>query len=587
MNCDFVAATVCAVNTNDDGCVDTVACDFSQGSAAECVVDNTRVCALNTDSSACDGTTAGCTYTSVPPVPTYTLLGGANEELSEDQLTLTFDLDKDDLDEIKRIDGLLTFDANVVSGSGDSYIEYTSGFIKDMFGVDAEPVLVGASEAVRAYEKDATAAALVSFVVDMDTNDLILSFSEPIRSNTVNAAGKVTLSDPSSDSSESYVLNDLGTPSTTDQLTVTIRMTHADVGAIKVLYYLYQDQAHSAMSIAASFAEDMAGNGVQVATKSASDYRTDETAPKLTNFAVNLNGGGTIQLNFDEPMLASAFTVSPAPILTLQGGADTTDPSTTYETHVVRSMAWDQDADGPHLILTIDADELNEIKAKENLFSQESDTYISFSGLMAIDMSLNANQVEAYPAGAALRVAAGGFTDDSVKPELLSFELDMASEPGVLTMTFSETVDISSLQQSLISLQNAFNSLGNANNVVPLENSWVVNTDADSTEISITLHKTDFHQLKLKRVGISETTTYLVLGDGFVVDMAGKLSTALVDGITAKKVKTAGLVIDNVEPRIDVFDLNMNDGTVDIHFTEPVDKNSLNAAKFRLQGKRK
>jgi len=531
--------------------------------------------------------------TAVVTVPSFTLTDGTNQALSEDQLTLTFNLVKDDLDEIKRTDGLLTYD-------GDSYVEITSGFIKDMFGVDAEPVLADASKAVRTYTKDATPPALVSFEVDMDTDDLILSFSEPIRTTTVHAALRVTLSDPSSDSAESHTLNDMGDSSTADQLTVTIGMTHADMGAIKVLNNLYKDKLHAALSLANNFATDMAGNGilVEIPAKKALVYRADVTQPKLLNFAVNMNQG-TITVNFDEPMRASSFTVETPPILTLQGGKDILADPAAYQTHVVQSMTWDTATDGTQLILTIDADELNLIKAKEDLFSEKDKTYISFDSGMVTDMSTSNNQVVARLGSDGLKVAELGFQGDEIMPVLLSFELDMASEPGVLTLSFSETVDISEIDQTLITLQNGFNAQSTGLvDAVPFLHDGTVNTAVDSTEISITLHKTDFHELKLKRIGISDTTTWLVLGDGFVKDMAGGSSVALVDGVTAKKVKTGDcgggavalhscLVLDNVDPRIDVFDVNMNDGTVDIHFTEPVDAASLDASQLRLQGKRK
>jgi hypothetical protein len=254
-------------------------------------------------------------------------------------------------------------------------------------------------------------------------------------------------------------------------------------------------------------------------------------------------------------------------------------------------MTWDQATNGPQLLLTIDPDELNEIKAKEHLFTEPSDTYISFDSAMVFDMSLRQNQVEGRLSSNGLRVANGGFEDDSIRPVLDSFELDMASEPGILTLSFSETVDVSKLNMSLITLQNKFDAI--LSGAVSLTNLGNVNTVDDSTVISITLHQTDFNQLKLKRIGLSDATTWLVLGDGFVEDMAGGLSVALNNGVSAKQVKALrddganGLTLDTVDPRIEVVDLNMNDGTVDVIFSEPVDLSKLNPAKLRIQGKRK
>jgi hypothetical protein len=500
--------------------------------------------------------------------------------LSADQLTLTFDLTKTDLDAIKLIDGLLTVDT-------DSFLEYSSGFIKDMFGVIAEPILAAKSAPVATFQKDDTDPALVSFEVDMTKEELILSFTEPIRFSTIVPTARVTVRNPPNFADESHVLTG-GTPTTNDQLTVTIKMSHDDLAAIKVKETMYKDKEHSAISLAANFATDYAGNEVTTAVKAAAAFRKDDTSPNLTGFAVDMKNG-KIQLNFDEPVLASSLTVydvaGASGILQLQGGSD--ESVNGVETHTVKTVEWDSTANGPHLTLTIDSDELNEIKKKTALFTKEADTFISFfNGALVTDMAGNA--VVNILASAAEQVTANGFVNDDIRPQLNAFSLDMASSPGILVLTFSETVDVSTLSMNLITLQNRFAAPDNDDSgVAPLVNEGIVTTVGDSTEISITLHKDDFDTLKLKRIGQSELTTYLVLGDGAIYDMATGASVPKVNGVSAIAVKSGGLILDDVDPVIENFDINLSEGTIDVFFTEPVDKNTLDASKLRLQGKRK
>ena len=111
-----------------------------------------------------------------------------------------------------------------------------------------------------------------------------------------------------------------------------------------------------------------------------------------------------------------------------------------------------------------------------------------------------------------------------------------------------------------------------------------ITTGEDSTVIDITLDKRDFDAIKLKRIGTADATTYLVLADGTVKDMARATSVPLGNGSTAKQVSI--LTQDNVQPTLDTFDLNVNTGTIDLYFSEPVESDDLDATKLRLQSKR-
>jgi len=431
------------------------------------------------------------------------------------------------------------------------------------------------SEPVRTFTPDTVLPELVSFTVDMDAAKLFLSFSEPILESSFIIPQRLVLTDGVT--TETATLTG-GTKSTIDSLTVEVTMTHTDMGVIKVQNSLFSNEATSVLSVTTNLLTDMAGNRLKPSTATAIDYTRDATDPALTNFAVNMHTG-TIQLNFDEPVRANTLLEGS---LTLQGAEDTTDAS--VEVHPVQTVTF-PDVNGPHLVLTFDKDELDAIKKLENLFSLDGvigsndslDTFISFTSALVKDMSNN--PIQAVSTTLAKRVTT--YTDDTVRPTLESFDLDVSATTGTITLSFSETVDKSELEVKGIRLQNAFSA--DAANAYTLKGGTITTT-GDSTVMDVTLLKTDLDEIKLKRIGTTKATTYLVLGDGTVKDMAGVTSVPLENGTTAKNVKL--LTKDDVKPTLDNFDLDMDKGTVDLYFSEPVESDDLDTTKLRLQSKR-
>jgi len=543
------------------------------------------------------------------------LTGGLEHKFDAVQTTVTFKLVKADLDELKRIDGFAT-------AGDDTYVSHDKTMISDMFGdvgVTVAPIESADAEIVTKFTKDTVRPTLESFWVDMDEFKLYLSFTEPIRLTTIVIPTNIGFLEAASAENDIVLIGEGATATTTDSLTVVVTITTVDMNRIKVVDPLYSDQSSSYITISDGLIKDMNNNMVNAiaaaGAKPAVDYNVDKTPPVLDTFAVNMNLG-TIQFNFDEPVRVSTINL-PGSVWAQRSeeyimGEDQYDIQHSCNVHD-ESKCTSQDNDccadinagepqtcaggyyafasGPgcnyecrkfcgenalQVILTLDETELNVIKQLDALFTKKEDTFMRFANTFIRDMAGVA--MEEIPQDGAKRATV--YFDDRTRPEIDSFDLDMASEPGVLTLSFSETVDISSLLVDKLSLQPAFAHTGT--NAVSLTTGSVT-TSEDGTSMSFVLRKEDFDSLKLNGVGFSKDTTWLTAEDGAILDMAGKTSLARENGVTAKQVSK--ITEDDVQPRMEKFDLNMHDGTIGLYFSEPVDADSFDATNFRLQEK--
>jgi hypothetical protein len=549
-------------------------------------------------------------------VSTVQLTGGLELMANDDQTAVTFTLVKADLDELKRIDGFATSQNN-------TYVSHDKTMVSDMFGdfgVAVAPIESGFAKRVTTFVEDDIRPSLELFWIDMDAAELYLSFTEPIRLNTISIASNIGFVEGASADYASVMIGEGAIATTVDSLTVVVKISAMDMNRIKVADLLFSSLSSSYITISHRLIKDMNNNMVNIITPAgsllASSYKVDLTPPVLDTFAVNMNLG-TIQFNFDEPVRVSTINL-PGSVWAQRSaeyvlGEDQYGIQHSCNMHnEAKCTSQDNDccadiatgepqtcsdgyyahASGPgctfecrkfcgenalQIILTLDETELNVLKQLDELFTKKEDTYMRFANDFVRDMA-GVAMVEITLSDAK---RASVYFDDSTRPEINSFDLDMSSEPGILTLSFSETVDISTLNIDKLALQPAFDHVGDG--AVSLTSGFVATLD-DGTSVSIILRKDDFDLLKLNRVGISKDNTWLTARDGAIQDMAGTLSLARENGVTAKQV--AKLVEDTVRPRMEKFDLNLHDGTLGLHFSEPVDAESFNPASFRLQDTR-
>ena len=104
------------------------------------------------------------------------------------------------------------------------------------------------------------------------------------------------------------------------------------------------------------------------------------------------------------------------------------------------------------IYVMITREDLDEIKRILEIATSVNNSFLSFPPFLVRDM--NSNQIRERNTSFAIQVDT--FVEDTTRPELVAFDLDMDAD--LLTLTFSETVDASSINYTSITLISAPNS---------------------------------------------------------------------------------------------------------------------------------
>jgi hypothetical protein len=174
---------------------------------------------------------------------------------------------------------------------------------------------------------------------------------------------------------------------------------------------------------------------------------------------------------------------------------------------------------------------------------------------------------------------ASDFTDDSIRPSVTSFDLDMTAE--VLVISFSETVDYTTAHLLAISLSNSEDvAPSNTFASVQLSDGVVLNED-HSQALRIKLDLADLNKMKSFQIGVSKETTYLAVTALAVKDMAGNQLVALTNVPNAMPVTV--YEGDTTPPILLSCALNLAAETLTMKFSETVSSSSLNVGNLRIQ----
>lgn len=454
----------------------------------------------------------------------------------------------------------------------------------DMFGNHIVPISEADSFAVSSFTPDDVAPEIISFAVDMDAMQLYLSFTEPVRVSTLfigTAAARTQQIELVGTSGSSYYLTG-GSLAQTGTLLAEFDITEDDMNNIKTEVGLFDAAVTSALRLGSSFVLDMAGNQLAAGSAiSAANYEPDSVSPTLRTYRLDLNHG-TLLLNFDEPVDTSSLIVNGNVAISNSDdgsgdGSGNSDPSAVF----LAGGNTTSDS-GMQVLVMLTYDDVQLLKQRENLATSQEDTFLSFDGTFIADMAGNA----IVPIDADEAQGAANYVDDSTRPELLHFALDMASEPGIISLSFSEIVDAAALRPELMILQEGLNVERNDSSTFhALQQGTMLNLSTyDQLTVTMQLTAHDYQTLKLKHIGDNASVTYLSTAENFIVDQANRGASALMNGVDAHHVDN--LVVDNTKPRLQYFDVDMNQGKLDFFFSEPVDASTMNTEAVRLQNMR-
>lgn len=482
------------------------------------------------------------------------LVGGT--VLSPDSTTIFVQLGAPDLNYIKSIIGFATSQAS-------TYILIDNYTILDMNANPIVAIVNGSALQVSSYTRDTVSPVLVSFSLDMNTGTLFLTFNETVNVTSLGVQWLTLQTSAMGGPSFSFSPQATATSSPYGPI-VNVAIGNSDLNVIKYLYPLATSPNTTFLTITQSAINDTSGNSVVPTTLQASAYAGDSTLPVVQSFVFDLNLG-QITFNFSETVNVSSFNLTQVTLQSTQSGAAGSISVTLQGGTVLTTK------NNPTVTIQLLSADLNLIKSLPPLGTGVGTTNLVVTQATIQDMS--GNSLVAVSTNSSL--IALGFIKDTTRPVLNQFSLDVNT--GVLTLSFSETVNGSTLRLLTLVLQNA--PLGTSSFIFSPSSSWTLNY---STVLAVTFSKTDLDALKQNiHVAKNASQTYITVTNILILDISGNHNIPILNG-SAQLV--ANYTPDTTPPSLTAFNWDANTGLLTLFYSETINIFSLSTNEITLQG---
>ena len=300
-------------------------------------------------------------------------------------------------------------------------------------------------------------------------------------------------------------------------------------------------------------------------------YTPDTTSPELQEFDLDMNLG-TLTMRFSETvsgphLMASqdhSTNQSPTPISILTLCTLCCSIHTHLELKMHQSLS-------PEIILMIRILDLNEIKRLTELATSREDTFISVTSTTIQDTKGNLLVRIAHTMG--LQVT--NYTEDTTRPELVSFDLDLSLD--VLTLTFDETVSGSTLMETEIVLQQ-FQENFIEDDIYQLVGS--PHDNFESTIVKVYFSFEDRNAIKkLRNLATRPRNTWIVFTEALINDTNSNPVIPIPNNADVYN-RVRNYTPDTVEPQLVNFSLNLTSEILTLSFSETVDISTIDLTRL-------
>lgn len=518
-----------------------------------------------------------------------TLTGGSTPSVNGVDIVLV--MSKADLN-------LLKYNRQIGFSADTTFISLASGLMQNTNGQSVTVIAQSAARPVGTYARDIVDPVLSQFSLNLNTNELLFTFSEPVDlTSFAPVAGLIVLQNAVSLPSISYTI----TSNASAASLVSISNNNALIGCVVSLnlsvsplvhvgsdwYFIKSNLAafftspssSVVMSAAPLLVTDLYNNAMAAPFLGVANSTTaDTTAPKITSFSLSLTAE-TLVLSFDEPVTLQNFNVRQVTLLAaasstilyqLTGGRT----SMVNQADPVASNVSASDVITIQLILA----DLNAIKATVGLAKALANTWLAVAVGVAQDTS--GNPSAAILSSAALQTSV--YVADTVAPSLLAFAVNMNS--SLIVLHFSEVIRSQSFVASAFTLYS--NVSGRTVTLSSPSSAVVVSTPAFTDTLVISMGATDINAVKSTAALCSDASNcFLYLNAaGGVLDVANNaLVTANVD--VNHPLAVFNFTADQVRPELVSFVADMNAGMLLLTFTEPINASAVAVGAISAQGR--
>ena len=446
----------------------------------------------------------------------------------------------------------------------DTFVTFTSRMIADVAG---NRVTAISGQQVATYQPDITPPELVDWDLDVNQGLMTLTFNDVTLVRTLQAQF-ITLQNSmlGDDDNNKYQLTG-GTSASQNGYVIIVNITKTDLDQIKMRDRLATMNTTSYLTHTSDVIDDSANvavRGIQTdAGKVVRSYTPDTTRPYLELWTLDLTRG-SMTMQFSEAVNVSSLAITS---IWLQ---NTMDSANSTEQIKLRGGVLLPNYTAVTFTLSFTIDDLNLLKKFDMLGTNVNDTYLAFNEFSIYDM--NFNRVIEIPRDAAQRVLT--FGDDFTAPKVVSFCYD--ADSAQLSLTFTETVNASSLNASRLILQDRPISTTN----FQLRGGTV--TSEDSTIVNVSLTAADRNEVqRIDALAINASTTHLLFDFAMVYDMAGRPIAQVAIG-SADIRETNCFTPDTTEPKLRCWNLDMSNNTLVLYFDETIRTSTFNVSAATL-----
>ena len=533
-------------------------------------------------------------------VTQFTLQSAQNESEAEQMYTLTesYLVTGDD---VVIIQSLRYFDLNTIKSLGglatspdDTFLSITEFAIRDMNGNAVFPIEESMAIQVDVYQRDMTRPLLEAYDLDMDSGELMLTFSETVNVSTLDVTEILFLND-NFNASQMFTLTDASYSQSRDWPIIVVQVGDDDLNIIKQLLQLAVSNSTTFIELTEFVIRDTADNmNLPLNATQVVSFTPDTTQPRLISFnldlsldVLTLSFSETVravtldptQLTFiaGEPLIGSASGSGSGSGSILGSGLSTMDYFTNYTLTGGENLPLSFDSTELRLKLTFE--DRNELKRLTKLATSLRNTFVSITSDFINDT--NVNEVVAINITDPLRVT--NFTSDFVAPELLGFDLDMDSRN--LTLYFSETVNVATLNVSGIKLQSSEVAMSGITEYYMLTDSprpfGSHSASKNGPTVVVEIGETDSNRIKfLTMLAQSTNSTFISLTTYTILDMNRNL---LVPVSELNATQVSDYLADVTGPVLRSFTLNLTSELLTLSFDETVDFNSIQPELITIQ----
>jgi hypothetical protein len=461
------------------------------------------------------------------------------------------------------------------SSTADTFIALTANVIEDLAEDPNAAKAINFTSAVQAsfHTKDEKDPKVTSFRFDLEAGKIMLTFNEPVDPQSLNTTltpvllqGKANSSALIEGTSMLSIVGVVEEKALTASMTITVDLSHTDEVRIKAANEVANSLQDTFLSLHAGSIKDVAGRGnVEVPRTEglqASEHTDDQLAAKLTSFILDLSKR-QLQLTFSDVISVQSYDPKYVIIAAAPG-----------EGAVSYTLTGGSIAQNDFVVVDIDLSKDDFIALGENaqLATMQNNTYITLSADAFEDTS--GRDVISVTRSKAIKTSK--LVPDVTPPIVTSTSLDLTSE--TLELNFSEPLNFSSFDPTVLTLQSHINqSLGTFRTLV--SKNFTYNSRRD--QFVVALEHSDLNALKLdSSIGINRSTVFISFPRSLVRDLAGVEPLAATS--TAAQTLSA-FNADTKAPELTSFDVDMDQGLLNMNFSEAVRISTLEETFITIQ----